>query len=130
MKLEDFPEIKAAIEADGAIRLFDGRHRNGFVDMDDLRICVERRLLAIDRRDGLLFGVASEATSVCCTEKLGQGSNPHWCCLLKGHEGQHLCGICETLWDTPSTCLECGKHPAEVNGRCLACDALVANPTA
>jgi hypothetical protein len=48
--------------------------------------------------------------------------------------------VCKRLADKPQvkrwipnpspTCLECGKHPAEVNGRCLACDALVANPTA
>ena len=47
-----------------------------------------------------------------CREKMGHGSNPHWCCLPKGHDGQHSCGVCALLWDTPNAVLR-GDGPGK-----------------
>ena len=57
VRLEDYPKIRAAIKADGAIRMVDGRYSNGFVNMDDLQDCIVKRLLVVEVRDGMGFAV-------------------------------------------------------------------------
>lgn len=61
VRLEDYPKIMAAIKADGAIRMVDGRYSNGFVNMDDLQDCIVRRLLVVEVRDGMGFAVKPNA---------------------------------------------------------------------
>jgi hypothetical protein len=59
--LEDYPKVRAAIKADGAIRMVDGRYSNGFVNMDDLQDCIVKRLLVVEVRDGMGFAVKPNA---------------------------------------------------------------------
>ena len=65
-RLEDYPEIRAAIKADGAIRMVDGRYSNGFVNMDDLQDCIVKRLLVVEVRDGMGFAVKPNVEAHSC----------------------------------------------------------------
>lgn len=55
--LSRYPEIKLAMEEDGAVRLVDGRHSLGFVNMDDLSECIAHGLLTVEERAGMKFAV-------------------------------------------------------------------------
>lgn len=61
VRLSDYPRVKSAIEKDGAIRMVDGRYRDGFVNMDDLQDCIVKRLLIVEVRQGMGFAVKPNA---------------------------------------------------------------------
>ncbi len=58
--------------------------------------------------------VACSVAEAMCREKMGHGSDPHWCCLPKGHDGQHSCGVCAVLWDTPNAPAHAGTVTSSV----------------
>jgi len=74
----------------------------------EIELLAEHLSLAIDESNAASEGSAGSAVDSMCREKMGHGNNPHWCCLPKGHDGQHSCGVCALLWDTPS-----GEHQPE-----------------
>jgi hypothetical protein len=74
---------------------FDKRQRGHWVRREFPNVPVRRAASASPP-------VAGSVVDSMCREKMGHGSNPHWCCLPKGHDGQHSCGLCALLWDTPN----------------------------